>query len=81
MQLSDTTPRARARYLERIRSTPPQQRLARAFRLSNQVRAATMADIRRRYPNATQQELATAFLRRVYGDAIADGFAARHSVE
>lgn len=74
--LSDTSPRAMQRYLERVRATSPRDRLERAFRLSEQVRSATMADVRRQHPGATREELAVAFLRRVYGDAIADRFAA-----
>lgn len=78
LRLSDTTPKAMRRYLERLRETPPREKLARAFHLSNQVRAATMADVRRQHPGATETELAIAFLRRVYGDRIAERFAARH---
>jgi hypothetical protein len=66
------------RYLERLRATPPRARLERALRLSEQMRDATMSDVRRQHPNASKDELAIAFLRRVYGDAIADKFAARH---
>lgn len=76
--LSDTTPRAMQRYLERLRATPPRERLERALRLSEQMRDATMSDVRRQHPNASKDELAVAFLRRVYGDAIADKYAARH---
>jgi hypothetical protein len=78
LQLSDTTPGAMKRYLERIRSTPPRQRLERALRLSERARAATMSDVRRQHPNASELELAIAFIRRVYGDAIADRFAKHH---
>ena len=78
MQLSDTTPRAMKRYLERLRATPPRERLERALRLSEQVRTATMSDVRRQNPGATESQVAVAFLRRVYGDVIADRFAARH---
>ncbi|MBL8920353.1 MAG: hypothetical protein JNJ54_15910 [Myxococcaceae bacterium] len=76
--LSDTSARAQARYVERLRQTPPRARLERALRLSERVRAATMADVKRQHPGASSDELAVAFLRRVYGDAIADRFAARH---
>jgi len=79
-QLSDTTPRARQRYLERLRATPPRERLARALRLSEQVREATMTDVRRKHPAATEEEIAVAFVRRVYGDALADRFASRHTL-
>jgi len=76
---SDTTPRAMQRYLERLRVTPPRERLERALRLSEQMRTATMSDVRRQLPGASEQELAVAFLRRVYGEAIADRYAAHHT--
>lgn len=79
LELSDTTPRAMKRYLERLRATPPRERLERALRLSEQMRSATMSDIRRQHPEATDAELAIAFLRRVYGDALADRFAAHRA--
>ena len=78
LQLTDTTPGAMKRYLERLRATLPRQRLARALELSDRVRTATMSDVRRQHPNASELELAIAFVRRVYGDAIADRFAAHH---
>ena len=77
-QLTDTTPGAMKRYLERLRATPPRERLERALRLSERARDATMSDVRRQHPNATELELAIAFVRRVYGDAIADRFAQHH---
>ena len=79
LELSDTTPRAMQRYLERLRATPPRERLERALRLSEQMRSATMSDVRRQHPAASDDELAIAFLRRVYGDAIADRFAAHRA--
>lgn len=78
-ELTDTTPRAAARYLERLKATPPRARLERALRLSEQVRAATMADVERQHPGATSDEVAVALLRRVYGDDLADRFAARRA--
>lgn len=74
---TDTTPRARERYLARLRETPARVRLQRALDLSAQVRGAVMAEVERSMPGATKDELAIAFLRRVYGDVIADRFAAR----
>lgn len=74
---TDTTPRARERYLARLRETPERARLQRAFDLSARVRRAVMAEVERSLPGATKDELAIAFLRRVYGDLVADKFAAR----
>lgn len=73
----DTTTRAAERYAERLRATSPRARLERALRLSERVRAATMTDLRRQQPSASEAELAVAFVRRVYGDRLADRLAAR----
>lgn len=78
-QLSDTSPRARERYFERLRAASPRERLQRALRLSEQVREATMSDVRRQHPGASEEEIAVAFIRRVYGNELADRFAARHT--
>lgn len=78
-QLSDTTPRAMKRYIERLRATPPRERLERALRLSQQVREATMSDVRRQHPDADATELAIAFVRRVYGEKLAARFAAHRT--
>ncbi|MBL8911778.1 MAG: hypothetical protein JNM17_13885 [Archangium sp.] len=75
--LTDTSPNAAARLLERVRATPPEARLKRAFELSDRVRAATMADLERRMPGARRVEVQIAFMRRVYGDRIANRFASR----
>ena len=74
---TDTTPKALERYRQRIRSTPPRERLARAFELSNRVLAMTMADIERSMPQASVDEVAVAFVRRVYGDVLAARLAKR----
>lgn len=68
---SDTSPRAAQRYLERLRQTPPREKLERALRLSEKVRDATMAEIRRQMPNADERTLAREFVRRVYGERLA----------
>lgn len=68
---TDTTQKAWRRYVERLRETPPRARLARALELSRRARAATMADLKRQLPDATERELAIAFLRRVYGAELA----------
>lgn len=75
----DTSERAARRYAERLRATPPRERLERALRLSERVRNATMSDVRRQHPGATEDELAVAFVRRVYGDRLADRLVARLS--
>jgi hypothetical protein len=78
-QQSDTTPRALARYYERLRATPPREKLARALLLSDRVRAATMADVERPMPGASREALSVAFVRRVYGEPLARRLAERLS--
>ena len=73
-EFSDTSPKAWARYMERVRATAPKDRLARAFALSRQVRELTMADVRKQHPTADELTLKVAFVRRVYGDVLADKF-------
>ncbi|GMU59775.1 MAG: hypothetical protein AMXMBFR34_15380 [Myxococcaceae bacterium] len=72
---SDTSERARQRYAERLRAASPRERLERALRLSERVRLLTMSDVRRQHPGASERELAVAFVRRVYGDRLADRLA------
>ncbi len=74
---TDTCPRAWQRYVERLRETPPRARLVRALRLSEQVRDATMSDVRRQLPGAPERDVALAFVRRVYGERLAARLAAR----
>lgn len=79
LELTDTSPRAQARYLERLRATSPRARLERALRLSEGLRRATMADVKKQHPGASDNELAVAFLRRVYGNEVADRFLAHRT--
>lgn len=58
-----------------LRETPPRERLERALRLSERARSLTMSDVRRQHPGATEHQIAVAFVRRVYGDKLADRLA------
>lgn len=75
MTFTDTTPDAARRYWERVRETSPRDRLKRALRLSEQLKKMVMADLKKKNPGASERELAIAFLRRVYGDELAERFA------
>ena len=70
-QQQDTTPKAAARYLERLRATPPREKLERALKLSAQVRAAAMAQVEKAMPGAPHSAHAVEFVRRVYGEELA----------
>lgn len=74
---TDTSPRARARYLERLRAASPFEKLARTFELSDRARRAAFEALRRARPEASSDELRVEFVRRLYGEAIAQRFAKR----
>jgi C4-dicarboxylate-specific signal transduction histidine kinase len=65
--LSDTTSRMAAIQLRLYREAGPSRRAQIAVDLSEAVRATTLAGIRRRHPEYSEEEVRTAFLRIVYG--------------
>jgi hypothetical protein len=67
MPISDTTPRVTAIQLQLYRQAGPARRAEIAVELSDAVRATALAGIRRRHPEYSQRDVATAFLRMVYG--------------
>jgi hypothetical protein len=67
MPVSDTTPRAAAIQLELYRGSTAARRAQIAADLSDAVRETTIAGIRRRHPEYSDQDVTTAFLRLVYG--------------
>ena len=67
MGVSDTTPRASAIQLELYRKAGPSARAQIAVELSEAVRQTTIDGIRRRHPEYSEREVASAFLRMVYG--------------
>jgi hypothetical protein len=70
MSVTDTSPEAAALQLRLYRSLPPSARAQIAVDLSDAVRETTMAGIRRRHPDYSDDELARAFLVLVYGNTI-----------
>jgi hypothetical protein len=67
MPATDTSPRAAAIHLELYRAAGPAKRAQIAADLSDAVRATTLAGIRRRHPEYSDQDVADAFLTLVYG--------------
>ena len=67
MRAIDTTPQAQAVQLRLYREATPSRRAQIAVDLSEAVRATTLAGIRRRHPEYSEQEVARSFLRLVYG--------------
>lgn len=70
MPVSDTTPEAAALQLRIYRSLTASQRVQIAVDLSDAVRATTMAGIRRRHPEYSDDEASREFIAIVYGDPI-----------
>ena len=66
MAVSDTTPQAAAIQLDLYRKAGPSRRAQIAVELSDAVRATTLAGIRRRHPDYTEEEVKADFLRIVY---------------
>lgn len=64
---SDTTPRVVAMQLALYRQAGTARRAEMAAELSDAVRATTIAGIRRRHPEYSDQDVAAEFLRIVYG--------------
>jgi hypothetical protein len=57
MSLSDTDPAAEQALIEAIRRAPVWKRLALVSELVETTRALALADLRGRYPNASEEEL------------------------
>jgi hypothetical protein len=80
MQPEDTSPEAWRILIELYRKMSPQEKLARTFELSDFVRSFCEADIRSKYPEASEREvflrlaqrtLGPDLFRKVYGDVLA----------
>jgi hypothetical protein len=67
MPVSDTTPRAAAIHLQMYREAGTSRRARIAAELSDAIRETAIAGIRRRHPEYSEHDVATAFLRLVYG--------------
>lgn len=55
----------RDRYMQTLRSMSPEQRLAKAFELSEMSREALMVGIIRRYPHLSEAQRAELFVERI----------------
>ena len=67
MPAEDTTAKAAAIQLQLLREIGPSGRAQIAVDLSEAVRETTLAGIRRRHPEYSEREVASEFLRLVYG--------------
>lgn len=64
---ADTTPEAARVYWDMIRQMPRERRLKRIVELSRLMRAFVTANIRRRHPTYTDEQVRNAVWERVYG--------------
>jgi hypothetical protein len=69
--VNDTCGSARARYYELLRSQKPHERLAQAMALTAMVRQLACAGIRRRHPDADENEVRVRLTVRLYGRDVA----------
>jgi len=67
MAVTDTTPHAAEVQLKLYQQVGPSRRATIAAELSDAVRETSLAGLRRRHPEYSDDELARAFLRFVYG--------------
>jgi hypothetical protein len=71
MHPPDTTPAAQARQRDVFRRMTPEQRVALAAEMSDEIRAVTEAGIRHRHPEWTDDEVQAELARIVLGPALA----------
>jgi hypothetical protein len=71
--VSDTSPKANARYFELLRQAGPERRLAICIGLSNAVRELAIAGIKQKYPDRalSDDELRQKLAERLYGAEVA----------
>jgi len=75
--VQDTSPEAQRRYYELLGQLSPEQRLARAARLSHATRELALAGIRQQQPQLDETEVKIALAERLYGRGTADRIARR----
>lgn len=68
----DTSPEARALLIESYRAMTPAQRFKIALDASEAMRATIRADIAAQHPEASEEERQVLFIRRCFGDRLAD---------
>lgn len=68
----DTSPEARALLIESYRAMTPERRLQIALEASDALRATIRAEIAASHPEASEEERRVLFIRRCFGDKLAD---------
>ena len=61
----DTTPQAQRKHYELMRRLSPEQKLSMAFAVTNATRQLVLADLKHRFPQASEEEIRRRFIARV----------------
>ena len=61
----DTTPEAQRKHYELMGNLTPEQKLSMAFALTDAMRQLVLADLRHRFPKASDDEIRRRFIARV----------------
>jgi hypothetical protein len=61
----DTTPQAQRKQYELMRKLSPEQKLSMAFALTDATRQMVLADLKHRFPEASEEEIKRRFIARV----------------
>jgi hypothetical protein len=80
-ELSDTHPDIRKRLIEGYRNMPVQQKLRAVGQMHQFARKLTLTDIRRRYPDADEQECLFRLAHRWFGADVANRVSDRRPKE
>jgi hypothetical protein len=75
--VEDTSPEARARHVELLRSKSPAERLAQAASLTEAVRQLALMGIRQRHPGISEVEARVRLVALLYGKELAERFRRR----
>jgi len=61
----DTTPQAQRKHYELMRRLSPEQKLSMAFAVTDATRQLVLADVKHRFPQASEEEIRRRFIARV----------------
>jgi len=61
----DTTPQAQRKHYELMRKLSPEQKLSLAFAVTDATRQLVLADLKHRFPQASEEEIRRRFIARV----------------
>lgn len=61
----DTTPQIQRKHYELMRTLSPERKLSMAFALTDATRQLVIADLRHRFPSASEEEIRRRFIARV----------------